>query len=75
MPKLPPQLPAGLYHVSIPIEALESGVFDESTVKIRPISEARAEQLERRFRKVNRNQPCPCGSGVKYKRCCLREAN
>ena len=22
--------------------------------------------------KVGRNQPCPCGSGLKYKRCCLR---
>jgi hypothetical protein len=22
-------------------------------------------------RKVGRNQPCPCGSGKKYKRCCL----
>ncbi len=20
---------------------------------------------------VGRNQPCPCGSGLKYKRCCL----
>lgn len=23
-------------------------------------------------RKVGRNQPCPCGSGKKYKRCCIR---
>jgi fructose-specific component phosphotransferase system IIB-like protein len=23
------------------------------------------------FRKVNRNEPCPCGSGKKYKKCCL----
>src|SRR5262245_15904943 len=21
--------------------------------------------------KVGRNQPCPCGSGIKYKRCCI----
>lgn len=21
--------------------------------------------------KVGRNQPCPCGSGVKFKKCCL----
>ena len=20
--------------------------------------------------KIGRNQPCPCGSGIKYKRCC-----
>ena len=24
-------------------------------------------------KKVGRNQPCPCGSGNKYKRCCLRK--
>jgi hypothetical protein len=23
-------------------------------------------------RKIGRNEPCPCGSGKKYKRCCLR---
>jgi preprotein translocase subunit SecA len=22
------------------------------------------------FRNVGRNDPCPCGSGKKYKRCC-----
>jgi preprotein translocase subunit SecA len=22
-------------------------------------------------RKVGRNEPCPCGSGKKYKKCCL----
>ncbi len=25
-------------------------------------------------RKVGRNEPCPCGSGKKYKKCCLAEA-
>jgi len=24
--------------------------------------------------KVNRNEPCPCGSGKKYKKCCMLEA-
>ncbi len=23
--------------------------------------------------KVGRNDPCPCGSGLKYKHCCLRK--
>jgi uncharacterized protein YecA (UPF0149 family) len=23
------------------------------------------------FRKTGRNDPCPCGSGKKYKKCCL----
>jgi uncharacterized protein len=25
----------------------------------------------REGKKVGRNDPCPCGSGKKYKRCCL----
>jgi uncharacterized protein YecA (UPF0149 family) len=23
--------------------------------------------------KIGRNDPCPCGSGLKYKNCCLKE--
>jgi len=30
-----------------------------------------AETVQRSARKVGRNDPCPCGSGQKYKRCCL----
>jgi hypothetical protein len=29
---------------------------------------------ERAPEKIGRNAPCPCGSGKKYKRCCLQEA-
>lgn len=25
------------------------------------------------FDKIGRNEPCPCGSGVKYKFCCLKD--
>jgi len=24
-------------------------------------------------KKVGRNEPCPCGSGKKYKKCCLKK--
>ena len=27
----------------------------------------------RRVKKVGRNDPCPCGSGKKYKNCCGRD--
>jgi hypothetical protein len=37
---------------------------------ISSVSEQR--QVETRKAKVGRNQPCPCGSGKKYKRCCGR---
>ncbi|MBI9086513.1 MAG: SEC-C domain-containing protein [Desulfobacterales bacterium] len=29
------------------------------------------EQAPVRSRKIGRNDPCPCGSGKKYKKCCL----
>jgi len=27
----------------------------------------------RRTEKISRNTPCPCGSGKKYKRCCINK--
>jgi tetratricopeptide (TPR) repeat protein len=29
--------------------------------------------MDRTPAKIGRNQPCPCGSGKKYKKCCLRK--
>ncbi|MBW6514701.1 MAG: SEC-C domain-containing protein, partial [Candidatus Syntrophosphaera sp.] len=40
-----------------------SGPYQESGEKQRPVRVAR---------KVGRNDPCPCGSGKKYKKCCGR---
>jgi preprotein translocase subunit SecA len=31
------------------------------------------EPIRRRGKKVGRNDPCPCGSGKKYKSCCMRK--
>ena len=38
---------------------------------------SRAEPIKRqhnqpRATKIGRNEPCPCGSGEKYKKCCLK---
>ncbi|MBV53058.1 MAG: preprotein translocase subunit SecA [Coxiellaceae bacterium] len=41
-----------------PIASAQDGVAQESFVRNQP--------------KVGRNQPCPCGSGKKYKQCCGR---
>jgi preprotein translocase subunit SecA len=32
------------------------------------------EPIRNRAQKVGRNDPCPCGSGKKYKQCCLRNS-
>jgi len=34
------------------------------------ISKAGAKTQQRTSRKIGRNEPCPCGSGKKYKKCC-----
>ena len=39
--------------------------------KLKPPSQKRAPQLDAP-QQVGRNAPCPCGSGLKFKRCCAR---
>ena len=33
----------------------------------------RSGTVRREGRKIYPNDPCPCGSGKKYKKCCMRE--
>jgi preprotein translocase subunit SecA len=35
-------------------------------------ADARPEPIRNRGERVGRNDPCPCGSGKKYKNCCMR---
>ena len=48
--------------------------YEESEPKnekyINPIHEPKVIQMPLNSVKVNRNDPCPCGSGKKYKKCC-----
>jgi hypothetical protein len=36
---------------------------------------AAGDTIRREAPKVGRNDPCPCGSGKKYKKCCLSKAH
>jgi len=36
--------------------------------------ETKRQPVRRKKRKIGRNEPCPCGSGKKYKHCCGRNA-
>ena len=38
------------------------------------LAPATATTYNRNVATVSRNDPCPCGSGLKYKRCCLGKA-
>ena len=55
--------------------ALRAGISVEELFRKRDVfweSQARrARQEEVVLPKVGRNDPCPCGSGLKYKKCCL----
>lgn len=37
-----------------------------------PVSDGSSKPVQRKAQKVGRNDPCPCGSGKKYKHCCGR---
>jgi len=50
----------------IPAELLPKLRADAERLKVRRLTAAKAERG-----KIGRNDPCPCGSGRKYKRCCL----
>ena len=59
-------------------QAVEQLARAEATHEAAPATEAGAEQAQEKRRmpvvsqKVGRNEPCPCGSGKKYKQCCGR---
>jgi len=63
------------------VEIAREGALEELEVRRRPqrmvlshggngAEEARVTPVRRQGSKVGRNDPCPCGSGKKYKRCC-----
>ncbi|MFH1245254.1 MAG: preprotein translocase subunit SecA [Candidatus Omnitrophota bacterium] len=78
------RLPQKLEHPSsVPLEDLPSlaqgrkeGSFSlESPSEVAPPASAEPPRpFKREERKVGRNEPCPCGSGKKYKKCCGKDA-
>jgi len=51
--------------------AMLSRVFDQSPGER---SAVLAREMKRGRPRFGRNSPCPCGSGVKYKKCCLKRS-
>ena len=48
-------------------------IFDEETRKELYLEEKKSHTLRREGKKIGRNDPCPCGSGKKYKNCCMKK--
>lgn len=56
-------------------EAMEAAISSDQMKKFEAMAKAWKEahtQKVRKFDKIGRNDPCPCGSGKKYKNCCLK---
>jgi uncharacterized protein len=53
-------------------ELLDEAVtaIPRATIILRKIAQFRTTPTTRRRSKIGRNELCPCGSGLKYKRCC-----
>jgi preprotein translocase subunit SecA len=57
---------------SSPVEELAEPKEQEMTFSHGDASQHKKQPVKRDGRKVGRNDPCPCGSGKKYKKCCGR---
>ena len=60
-----------LFHVRLQKEEdLAAVAPKEQEITLSRGEDAKAEPMKRKDKKVGRNDPCPCGSGKKYKKCC-----
>ena len=49
----------------------DSVITGDQLAQIRALYNRRPKQLVRKYKKIGRNDRCPCGSGKKYKNCCM----
>lgn len=59
-------------------EAMEAAISNDQMKKFEAMAkawQAAHTQKVRKFDKVGRNDPCPCGSGKKFKNCCINKKN
>ena len=61
-----------MYHVQNP-EKMERKQVAKEVKTVNPDSGVQ-EPIRRTEKKIGRNDPCPCGSGKKYKHCCGKNA-
>jgi preprotein translocase subunit SecA len=66
---LPVQGPVGM---AAPMGGMQGGMPQAQQI---PPRRQKPVTFRREAPKVGRNDPCPCGSGKKYKNCCGRDAN
>ncbi|SOC81572.1 SEC-C motif-containing protein [Salinimicrobium sediminis] len=57
------------WHPNFFLDDVLTKKIDQATREQRSLEEGKA--LEKKFGKIGRNDPCPCKSGKKYKKCCM----
>jgi len=50
------------------------GTLDDPVAALAWTAEGAGEPVRNPWKDVGRNDPCPCGSGLKFKKCCLGKA-
>lgn len=50
----------------------DSVITGDQLAKLRALYNRKTKQMVRKHAKVGRNEPCPCGSGKKFKNCCMK---
>lgn len=55
-------------NTSIAVNGGSAGQYADIETYMR---QRRTKPIVRDYNKIGRNDPCPCGSGKKYKKCCL----
>lgn len=68
---MPTEIVKGFSPLFTKQEAAQKSAALKSPVSYDPPAQ-RSPQMPIRVTKIGRNQPCPCGSGKKYKKCCGR---
>ena len=56
-------------------ESIAEDELKKLEVVAETLRKRRIERVQKEEGKISRNAPCPCGSGKKYKKCCLRREN
>ena len=65
---------AGTASHESPPSVTEAGETDMQSAARQSEAGGKVEPIRNRAEHVGRNDPCPCGSGKKYKQCCMRKA-
>ena len=61
-----------LFRVRLTMEERPPARLPKKNIVLSHSGDGRSQTVKRKVPKVGRNDPCPCGSGKKYKHCCGR---